>query len=59
MKSAELQKEIVSQKKTTDSMQITIDKLENDMLEIEKIAREKYGMSKKNEEVYYIKPKKR
>jgi len=27
----------------------------NDTLEIERIAREKYGMSKKNEDVYYIK----
>ena len=55
MKSTELQKEIISQKQITDSMQIAIDKLKNDTLEIERIAREKYGMSKKNEDVYYIK----
>jgi len=57
MKTTELQKEISLQKQTTDSMQNVIDKLNNDTVEIEKIAREKYGMSKKNEDIYYIKPK--
>jgi cell division protein FtsB len=57
MQSNELQKEIMQQKQITDSMQIAIDRLRNDTVEIERIAREKYGMSKKNEDVYYIKPK--
>jgi len=55
--STKLQEEIILQKQITDSIQIAIDKLKNDTFEIEKIAREKYGMSKKNEEVYYINPK--
>ena len=58
MKSNELQKEIIQQRQITDSMQIALDRLKNDTVEIERIAREKYGMSKKNEDVYYIKPKK-
>ena len=58
MKSTKLQQEINSQKQITDSIQIAIDKLKNDTMEIEKIAREKYGMSKKNEDVYYITPAK-
>ena len=57
MKTAELQKEISLQKQTTDSMQNVIDKLNNDTVVIEKIASEKYGMSKKKEDIYYIKPK--
>jgi cell division protein FtsB len=56
MQSSEQKDEIIFQKRVTDSMQIAIEKLKNDTFEIERIAREKYGMCKKNEDVYYIKP---
>ncbi|MDR0926161.1 MAG: septum formation initiator family protein [Ignavibacteria bacterium] len=51
----ELQKEIAMYKQIEDSMQIKIAKLRNDTLEIERIAREKYGMQKPSEVIYYIK----
>lgn len=55
MKSADLEKEIILQQQTTDSIQGNINKLLNDTLEIERIARENYGMIKPNEKIYYIK----
>jgi len=42
--------------KVKDSLNSIIKKLQNDTLEIERIAREKYGMVKSGEEVFYIKP---
>lgn len=42
-------------KQTTDSLQLIINQLQSDSLEIERISREKYGMTKENEEVFYIK----
>ena len=53
--SQELEIQIQAQKKIEDSIKISIQKLTNDTNEIEKIAREKYGMTKPNEEVYHIK----
>jgi len=58
IQSNEFEKEILLQEQITDSLQITINKLKRDTFEIEKIAREKYGMSKKDEETYYFKQKK-
>jgi cell division protein FtsB len=59
MQSNELEKEISLQKNVTDSLQTTINKLQKDTFEIEKIAREKYGMSKKDEEIFYLKSNKK
>ena len=59
MKSNELQKEISVQNQISDSLQTIINKLQKDTFEIEKIAREKYGMTKPNEEVYYLKKRKK
>jgi cell division protein FtsB len=59
MRSDELKKEISLQKQVTDSLQTTINKLQKDTFEIEKIAREKYGMSKKDEEIFYLKSNKK
>ncbi|MEA2083849.1 MAG: septum formation initiator family protein [Thermodesulfobacteriota bacterium] len=42
-------------KKENNALRKEIDKLENDPLYIEKTAREKYGMIKKNEILYKIK----
>ena len=55
MESIELQKEISVQMQISDSLQTIINKLQKDTFEIERIAREKYGMTKPNEEVYYLK----
>jgi cell division protein FtsB len=49
-----LKQQIEQQNKIKDSLLILINKLEKDSIEIEKVAREKYGMIKRNEEVYYI-----
>lgn len=49
-----LKQQIEQQNKIRDSLLILINKLEKDSIEIEKVAREKYGMIKRNEEVYYI-----
>jgi cell division protein FtsB len=51
----DLEKELIQQQQITDSMNIAIKKLKLDTLEIERIAREKYGMTKPNEDIYYIK----
>lgn len=50
-------KELETCKTTKDSLNKIIYKLQTDSLEIERIAREKYGMTKDNEEVYYIETK--
>ena len=52
----ELNEQIKTQKHIENSIKIYIQKL-NSNTEIEKIAREKYGMVKPNEEVYHIKKK--
>ena len=53
-----LEKEINSEKKVQDSLKKAIKKLENDNFEIERVAREKYGMIKPGEKVYLINKKK-
>jgi len=50
----ELDIQIQEQKNILDSIENNIKKLSQDN-EIEKIAREKYGMVKSNEEIYHIK----
>lgn len=50
--------ELEANRKTTDSLKRIIFKLKTDSLEMERIARENYGMIKPQEEVYYIKHKK-
>lgn len=54
---AELNEEITLRKKSQDSLQKAIERLENDSLEIERLAREKYGMKKPGEKVFIIKEK--
>ncbi len=49
-----LKKEIEAKIKTSDSLKNQIELLKNDPATIERIAREKYGMKRKNEEVYYL-----
>jgi len=55
LEAAKLEKIIIQQNQTTDSIQAIIEKLQFDEVEIERIAREEYGMIKPNEDVYYIK----
>jgi len=45
-------KELIDLKKTNDSLRKKIIEIRNDTLEIERIAREKYGMIKFGEKVY-------
>lgn len=47
-----MEKEIVQLNSTIDSLQNTLEKLRHDTAYIERIAREKLGMAKKNEKVY-------
>ena len=54
---SELNRQIQIQKNIKDSIENDIRKLTFDTTEIERIAREKYGMVKSNEEVYHIKKK--
>ncbi len=54
---AELNEEITLRKKSQDSLRKAIERLENDSLEIERLAREKYGMKKPGEKVFIIKEK--
>lgn len=58
MKKERLKSEIITIKKQIDSLNIIIDKLDNDMEYIEKVAREKYNMIKEGETVFQIVPKK-
>ena len=45
-------KELLEMKKTNDSLREKINEIRTDTLEIERIAREKYGMIKPGEKVY-------
>lgn len=58
LKKERLKSEIITIKKQIDSLNIIIEKLDNDMEYIEKVAREKYNMIKEGETVYQIVPKK-
>lgn len=49
---------IESEKRAYDSIRKRINMLEYDTLEIERIAREKFGMAKPGEKIYYIPRKK-
>jgi cell division protein FtsB len=49
-----LKREIKEKIRTSDSLKNQIELLKSDPATIERIAREKYGMKRKNEEVYYI-----
>ena len=53
-----LKREIVSLEKEKERLEEEKKKL-NDPEHIEKIAREKYGMAKKNEKVYHVVPEKK
>ena len=55
----ELESQIQIQKQLEDSIKNNILKLTLDTNEMERIAREKYGMIKTNEEVYHIKKNKK
>ncbi len=58
IKLKETKKEVKENKKTSDSLKKIIFKLKTDSLEIERIAREQYGMIKDGEEIFYIKTNK-
>jgi cell division protein FtsB len=51
-KNVEMEKEIIELNATIDSLKNTIEKLKNDTAYIERIAREKLGMARKDEKVY-------
>lgn len=53
-KQKELLQEIEFEKKIQDSLKIGVSKMKSDTLEIEKIAREKYGMKLPNEKIYIV-----
>lgn len=57
IESKKLKKKIETIEKENDSLKQKIYKLEINPKEIERIAREKYGMAKEGEEVYIIKEK--
>ena len=48
----ELQTELDNSRKAIDSLTVEIERLKNDTTYIERIAREKYGMARKNEKMY-------
>lgn len=50
----ELEKQIINEKKVQDSLKHEIYKLKNENFEIERVAREKYGMIKPGEKVFLI-----
>ncbi|TAL70015.1 MAG: septum formation initiator family protein [Bacteroidetes bacterium] len=50
----ELEQRIIDEKKIQDSLKHEINKLKNDNFEIERVAREKYGMIKPGEKVFLI-----
>ncbi|MGB9771898.1 MAG: FtsB family cell division protein [Candidatus Kapaibacteriota bacterium] len=54
----ELLNEIKNELNIRDSLENRIKMLETDSLEIEKVAREKYGLVKEGEEIYAITKKK-
>ncbi|MBX3043663.1 MAG: septum formation initiator family protein [Candidatus Kapabacteria bacterium] len=49
-----LKREIEEKNRISDSLRQEIELLKSDPATIERIAREKYGMKRKNEEVYYL-----
>lgn len=49
-----LNREIEEKIRLSDSLKNEIELLKSDPATIERIAREKYGMKRKNEEVYYL-----
>jgi len=49
-----LNREIAEKIRLSDSLKNEIELLKSDPATIERIAREKYGMKRKNEEVYYL-----
>ena len=51
-KNKAMEKEIIELNATIDSLKSTIEKLKNDTAYIERIAREKLGMARKDEKVY-------
>lgn len=56
---SELNESIINEMKNKDSLKKVIQKLQTDTIEIERIAREKYGMVKPGEEVFFVKKKKK
>ncbi|MFP4527193.1 MAG: FtsB family cell division protein [Candidatus Kapaibacterium sp.] len=51
---ADLEQQIADETARRDSLRRQIEKVRTDMYEIEKIAREKYGMTRPGEKVYYL-----
>lgn len=51
---ANIDKEIRNQKQISDSLLRVVTKMQNDTFEIERIAREKYGLVKSKEQIYFI-----
>jgi len=51
---AELKEKITKAKMKSDSLKQSIEELKTSDLEIERVAREKYGMKKKGETIYII-----
>jgi cell division protein FtsB len=58
-KKAELLQKIESENRTRDSLDKQIKKIVKDTTEIEKIAREKYGMKFPGEKIYIVPAKKK
>ncbi|MCX7726594.1 MAG: septum formation initiator family protein [Chitinispirillaceae bacterium] len=58
-KSRELHKNIMDSIMVRDSLKKVVDKLQKDTSYIERIAREKYGMSRSNERIYKFVEEKR
>ncbi len=54
----ELSAQIIHDKIIQDSLKQKIELLKNDKLELERVAREKYGLVKPGEKVYFIKKEK-
>lgn len=50
----ELSNRIINEKNIRDSLARQIEKLQIDTLEIERIAREFYGMTRPGEQIYYL-----
>ncbi len=57
-RNSDLKQELSYEEKVKDSLYNEINKLRYDTAEIEKIAREKFGMKKPNEKIYIIPQKK-
>lgn len=57
-KQEELIEQINYEQKIFDSLTKEINRLKTDTLEIEKIAREKYGMKRPGEKIFLVPPKK-